>query len=37
MSENGIVSGVGNNRFDPSSSAQSQAALLIALRMLENL
>lgn len=37
MSENGIVSGVGNNTFDPQGKTQSQAALIIALKMLQNL
>lgn len=37
MSEKGIVQGVGQNRFDPQSNAQSQMALVIALRMLQNL
>lgn len=37
MSDKGIVSGVGNNRFDPQGSASIEQALSISLRMLENL
>jgi hypothetical protein len=37
MSKNGIVQGVGENRFDPQSNAQSQMALVISLRMLQKL
>ena len=37
MAENNIVSGMGENRFDAKSDAQSQAALVMALNMLQNL
>ena len=37
MSDKGIVSGVGDNRFDPQGSASIEQALSISLRMLENL
>lgn len=37
MSEKEIVSGVGNNKFDPQGSASIEQALVIALRMLEKL
>lgn len=37
MAEKGIVSGKGENRFDPGGSASVQEALSIALRMFKNL
>lgn len=37
MAENGIISGVGNNKFSAQGKTQSQAALVIALKMLQNL
>lgn len=37
MAENNIVYGVGNNSFDPQGKIQSQAALVIALRVLQTL
>lgn len=37
MAENGIISGVGNNTFDPQGKTQSQVALVLALKMLQNL
>lgn len=37
MAQNGIVSGVGGNNFDAKFMTQSQAALIIALRMFQNL
>lgn len=37
MSDKGIVSGVGNNSFDPSGNASIEQALAIALRMFDNL
>ena len=37
MAEKGIVSGKGENRFDPGGSASVQEALSIALRMYKNL
>lgn len=37
MSENGIISGVGNNKFSAQGKTQSQAALVLALRMYQNL
>lgn len=37
MSDNRIVNGKGNNSFDPLGSASVQEALIIALRMVENL
>lgn len=32
-----ILNGVGNNRFDPKGNASVQEAMVIALRMFENL
>ena len=37
MSDKGIVNGVGDNKFDPKGSASIEQAMVIALRMLENL
>lgn len=37
MSDNKIVTGKGNNKFDPLGNASIQEALIIALRMIENL
>ena len=37
MSGKEIVGGVGNNKFDPQGSASIEQALVIALRMIENL
>ena len=37
MSDKGIVSGVGNNTFNPQGSASIEQALSIALRMFDNL
>lgn len=37
MSDNKIVNGKGDNKFDPLGSASIQEAMVIALRMLENL
>lgn len=37
MSKNKIVNGVGNNCFDPQANAQSQAALTMAVQMLEKM
>lgn len=37
MNDNGIISGVGDNRFDPQGNASIEQALSISLRMLENL
>lgn len=37
MAQHGIIAGVGENKFDPQAMAQSQAALIIALRMDQNL
>lgn len=37
MSDKGIVSGVGNNSFDPSGNTSIEQALAIALRMFDNL
>ena len=37
MSDNKIVSGKGDNQFDPLGSASIQEALIIALRMTQNL
>lgn len=37
MAQNGIIAGVGDNTFDSQSMAQSQAALIMALRMFQNL
>ena len=37
MSGKGIVGGVGNNKFDPQGNASIEQALVIALRMFENL
>ena len=37
MSDNKIVTGKGDNRFDPLGNASIQEALIIALRMIENL
>lgn len=37
MASNKIVSGIGNNRFDPQANAQGQAALIMAVQMLERL
>ena len=37
MSDKGIVSGMGDNCFDPQGSASIEQALSIALRMFKNL
>lgn len=37
MADKGIVSGVGNNSFDPLGNASIEQALVIALRMFDNL
>lgn len=37
MSDNEIVNGVGDNKFDPLGNASIQEAMVIALRMFENL
>lgn len=37
MSGKGIVNGVGGNQFDPQGNASIEQALIIALRMIENL
>ena len=37
MSDKKIVNGVGNNRFDPTGNASIEQAMVIALRMFENL
>ena len=37
MSDKKVVNGKGNNSFDPLGNASIQEALIIALRMIENL
>lgn len=37
MADKGIVGGVGDNQFNPQGNAKCEEALIIALRMLENL
>lgn len=35
MSKNGIIKGVGDNRFDPKANAQCQAAIVMAVQMMD--
>ncbi|MBR0365948.1 MAG: S-layer homology domain-containing protein, partial [Clostridia bacterium] len=37
MSANGVINGVGNNRFDPKSSVTREQAIAIAVRMVDKL
>ena len=37
MEKNGIITGVGGDRFDPQADIQAQAALVISVQMLQKL